>query len=133
VTARSRKGNNGVSDQRQAFFVGIDGYAGLGAPVVFVHGELDMATGPELAERLSPIVAGRPETLLIDLTDTTFMDCAGVRVIARARSQLPAGDCRVVLRNPCPIVRKVLALTGLDGSCVIEGGQIEGGQDASGH
>lgn len=56
---------------------------------------------------------------MIDLAATSFLDAAGLRVIARARQALAPG-CPVVLRSPARQVRLALELGGLAAVCVIE-------------
>lgn len=104
---------------QQSFAVQVDA-ADMTVPVVIVHGDIDVATAPELEECLAELLTRHPERLIIDLTDTTLIDCAGARVIVAARRQLPAEDCQVILRGPRPLARRVLEITGLDGPCVIE-------------
>jgi anti-sigma B factor antagonist len=51
-----------------------------------VAGEVDIAAGPQLQERLAaPAATGRP--LIIDLDRVTFIDAAGLRVLANAPSR----------------------------------------------
>ena len=44
------------------------------------RGELDMATGPLLADALAAAVDAAP-LVLLHMEDVTFMDCAGLRVL----------------------------------------------------
>jgi len=55
----------------------------LGRVVVWVLGELDVWGAPDLCARLDDLAARRRATLL-DLSATTFIDCAGVAVVLRA-------------------------------------------------
>ncbi len=91
-----------------------------GAAVIAVHGEVDIATAADLAQRLAAAVDSGAQQLVIDLTDVSFIDCAGVRPIASIRGRLPQESCQVVLRRPPPLARKVIELFDLDGPCVIE-------------
>ncbi len=72
----------------------------LGRPAVRVRGELDLATAPQLAEAVDAQLATRPRALVIDLTDTTFMDSSGARQLAR--SARLAGSSGVALEVVCP-------------------------------
>lgn len=89
-------------------------------PVVVVHGEVDLATGPQLAERLAEVIDRGSEGVVIDLRDVSLLDRAGARAIASVRRQLPPDGCQVILRKPSRLVRTVLEVSGLDGLCVIE-------------
>jgi anti-sigma B factor antagonist len=86
---------------------------------VFIHGEVDMATAPVMAECVRFVIADKPKRLTLDLADMSFMDCSGVSVIAYALRESPRGF-EVVLRHPRPLTRTVLEITGMDEPCVIE-------------
>lgn len=88
-------------------------------PVVRIHGEIDFATAPEMADGVASVLAHDPLDLVLDLTHAPFMDCSGVSIIVRARNHLP-DESRVVLRHPTPLIRKVLTILALDTEVVIE-------------
>jgi anti-sigma B factor antagonist len=88
-------------------------------PVVAIHGEVDIATAPELRQQLFDIVDQHPSQIVLDLTDMGFIDCSGIAVIAAARAALPAQECEIILRAPNRLARKVFQLTGLDGPCMV--------------
>ena len=83
--------------------------------VARVAGEIDASNAPWLAERLAELVTNRSAELAIDLTETTYLDSAGIAVLfelatamTRHRQQL-----RLVVAEASPIARMV-GLTGLD-------------------
>jgi anti-sigma B factor antagonist len=86
---------------------------------VFIHGEVDVATAPQMATCVRSVIEQQSEKLTLDLADMSFMDCSGVSVIAYALRESPKGF-EVILRHPRPLIRTVLELTGMDGPCVIE-------------
>lgn len=55
----------------------------LGRVVVWVLGELDVWSAQELRARLDDL-AERKRATLLDLSATTFIDCAGLAVVLRA-------------------------------------------------
>jgi len=72
----------------------------LGRPALTVRGELDIVTAPRLAEAFESLLSQQPQALVVDLTDTSFMDSSGARQLARiARS---AADAGVSLHVVCP-------------------------------
>lgn len=87
-----------------------------GTAVVRLYGELDLAVRDALAGRLAEVAEKRPDVLVIDLAAVTFMDCGTAAVIAGVARLLPSGR-RPVLRSACPLVRRVLELTGWDAQC----------------
>jgi len=86
---------------------------------IVVQGEVDMGSASELADCVATAITGAPGDLVFDLTDATFIDSVGLKVIASARRRLPDA-WRVVLRRPRPFVRKVLVISQLDLLCTIE-------------
>jgi anti-anti-sigma factor len=86
---------------------------------VVVRGEVDFATAGILARQLDEVAGQQPEHLTVDLGLTSFLDAAGLRVIARARRVLPP-RCPLMLRSPTRQVRLVLEVSGLAGECPIE-------------
>jgi anti-sigma B factor antagonist len=91
---------------------------GSGCRVV-VQGEVDMTTAPKLADCVATAIVEAPGDLIFDLVDTTFLDSAGLKVIASAQRHLPA-TCQVVLLGPSPYIRKVLTIARMDALCTIE-------------
>lgn len=92
------------------------------AATVVVRGDLDLTTLPDLTARLRPVLNGRPEGLVFDMTGVGFMDCAAARLIAGTAGSLPPGRLPV-LRSPGRLVRRLLDLTELAGHVQVEGGE----------
>lgn len=90
-----------------------------GSATVAVQGEIDIATVADLRDGLAKALAAMPCPLMVDLGATTFIDGSGMSAIAEARRDAPPG-CQVVLRSPNRLARKVIELTGIDQSCLID-------------
>jgi len=83
--------------------------------VVAVAGEIDLFTAPEFKQRMSaPIDDGR-SNLIVDLSQTTFIDSSslGVLIGAHRRLKLRGGSLVVVCDNEA--IAKTFKITGLDG------------------
>lgn len=76
--------------------------------VVRVTGDLDMATADNFTRSLEDLETSL--RLVIDLSDCTFLDSAGVRVITSTLRD----DRRVSLVVSDPGIRRVLEITALD-------------------
>jgi anti-sigma B factor antagonist len=87
-----------------------------GAQIVILSGELDSSNAASLQERMAAITAQHPQRLIFDLTGLRFMDSAGIAVLISAATQLDS----VSVRNPSPIIRRVLETTGLSSVLAIE-------------
>lgn len=80
--------------------------------IVALHGELDVASADGLASSLVELAGS---TLVVDLSDLSFMDSSGIGALVRARNRIRAeglGD--LVLTRPGAVVRKALEIVGLD-------------------
>lgn len=79
-------------------------------PHARITGDLDLVTAPGLAEQLRSLAPGGP--LVIDLTDATFVDSSGVRVLltaARMRTRARGGRLTVIAPPGSP-ARRALEL-----------------------
>jgi anti-sigma B factor antagonist len=82
------------------------------ASVVCVAGELDVATAGQLGDLLTEVVHAGSDRVFLDLGGVTFMDCAALAVLLRAReASTVAGGGLCLLAVP-RCVRRLLALTG---------------------
>jgi anti-sigma B factor antagonist len=77
-------------------------------PLVSLDGELDVAGVDAVSARLLDALA-RHRTLVADLAELSFLDCAGIGMLVGVRVQ--AQRCRFpfVLARPTPPVRRLLA------------------------
>jgi anti-anti-sigma factor len=84
-----------------------------GLAVVVVVGELDLATAPQLSQALTDL-AEPGRVILVDLSDTEFMDCAGLAPLLAAceRQRELGGD--LFLEAPSGAVSRVIECTQLD-------------------
>ncbi|MGW4379726.1 STAS domain-containing protein [Kitasatospora sp. NPDC004531] len=79
---------------------------------VQVNGEIDLDTVPSLRRALAAAIDSHREVVL-DLSEVTFMDCAGLGALVRARNQADRCGARLVLRGAGRRVVRLLELTGL--------------------
>ncbi|WP_246656266.1 STAS domain-containing protein [Dactylosporangium vinaceum] len=78
-------------------------------------GEIDIATAPQLQDAAYQALLDGASSLVIDLTDTGFIDSSGLRVMVNVLKRVaavPARSLHVV--RPAPPVMKVFELTRLD-------------------
>lgn len=88
--------------------------------VLRVSGQLDISNASILERALNAAVADDPRAIVFDLAGLEFMDSAGISVLVRARSEV--GE--VSLRNPTPVVRRLIEITGLSEVLPIEGDAV---------
>jgi anti-sigma B factor antagonist len=83
-----------------------------GPSVLFVGGELDMATCPEFERALAKCVeSGGP--VVVDLSAVSFIDSTGIRALVKGAKSLRAG-C-VTVHGVSGQVAKVLGMVGISG------------------
>jgi anti-sigma B factor antagonist len=88
--------------------------ASSGDTVLSVAGELDIATAPELRDRLEGAIDRAPQgTVIVDLLEVTFIDSTalGVLIGGLKRSQSTGGVFRIVVAEAR--ILKIFEITGL--------------------
>jgi anti-anti-sigma factor len=77
-------------------------------------GELDLVSAPILQAAFDRLESAPVALIVVDLRRLSFMDAAGLRVLAEAHKRARRGRWRlVVVRGPRP-VQRLLELTGFD-------------------
>jgi anti-anti-sigma factor len=79
---------------------------------IALRGELDMIGAPEVEERLAQL-AGEGQDVRLDLSELTFMDSTGVKVLFAATKALGTDGPRLEIVRPQGSVWRVIELTGL--------------------
>lgn len=84
-----------------------------GVPTLAVSGEIDVSTAPALRDRLVALALEGPVTVVVDLSEVTFLDSTalGVLVSALKRLREDGGGLRLVVASGS--VARVLEITGL--------------------
>jgi anti-anti-sigma factor len=82
--------------------------------VLRLRGELDVSTVDSLRQVVDGVLERAPQALVVDLAGLGFADCAGLSVFVAARTRLAAQGHQLILLNAQPVVRRLLAVTGLD-------------------
>jgi anti-anti-sigma factor len=88
---------------------GADGYQ-----VIWVNGELDIATAEKAYSYISGVIDGRPAPVTVDLSGLTFCDASGLGVLARIARHARQAGRQLRLTSPRPSLLKLMRLTGLD-------------------
>lgn len=81
--------------------------------VIKVVAELDLVTADALREHCQDAFAPGDQVIL-DLTDTTFMDCSGIRALLRVHEYVSSRGGTVRLCGPQPGPSKIIAITRVD-------------------
>ena len=81
--------------------------------VVSFHGDIDLTTSDACSRAVDEALA-RSQRIVVDLADVRFMDAIGLNLLSRAVDRLGGSREGVIVRGPAPMVRKVLAISGID-------------------
>lgn len=82
--------------------------------VVAVHGDVDLRVAGEFEDTLRSVLEGSPSALVVDFSDTTFLDSMALGVLLGATKRLRDGGGRLRVVAPGIEVRRIFEITGLD-------------------
>lgn len=80
--------------------------------IVLIRGDIDFGTGPALSAEIDAL-APSITSVVLDLTHVGFVDSTGLGLIANLLNRLVPVGGRVTLRNPSPLMVRMLSLTEL--------------------
>jgi anti-anti-sigma factor len=86
---------------------------GASGTYVTVAGELDIATAPDLRERLIAAIKRGVTRIVVDLRDVTFMDSVAMAAILHARTQLGSSGRFAVVLGAESYTQLVFEIAGL--------------------
>ena len=81
-----------------------------GEPVISVAGELDLTNAKEVRSAIEAVISGHDQRVIFEVSELAFMDSSGIALLASVARQVR----EVELRDPTPIVRRLIEMTGLD-------------------
>ena len=84
-------------------------------PVAQIAGEVDASNAAEFTERLHALLSNRSTALIVDLTETIYIDSAGINLLFTLGDELRSRQqqLHLVVGEGTPIAR-MLAITSLD-------------------
>ena len=97
---------------------------------------MKMTAQPESAGSLREEIDGmleriRPDTLILDFRDVTFMDSSGIGLVMGRYRLIREWGGAVEIHNPSPSIRKVMRLAGLDRIASIHSSPPKGGANST--
>jgi anti-anti-sigma factor len=84
------------------------------APVLEVHGEIDVASAPLLIQAINDVIDRGVPRLLVDLAAVSFIDSSGMSALVRADLKAKALGTRLHIRNATGNARRSIELCGLN-------------------
>jgi anti-sigma B factor antagonist len=88
--------------------------------LLFLSGELDIATAGALENRLKEIASVSAGPVVLDLEELSFLGSTGVRTILTVELHLEESDRPLILRNLAGMPRRTLEMTGILPTLTIE-------------
>jgi anti-sigma B factor antagonist len=82
--------------------------------VIGLRGEVDLYTCPELKQELLRVIADGATFVVVDLSETTFIDSTGLGVLIRGVERLETEGGRLAVVCVDPNMTKVFEVTGLN-------------------
>src|ERR1700754_2210970 len=82
--------------------------------VVAVRGEIDLFTAPELKQVLTEAIEGGKTRMVVDLSETTFLDSTALGVLIGAVKRLRSREGALAIVNTDANIAKTFEITGLD-------------------
>lgn len=84
-----------------------------GACVLSVGGQADLHTAPDLRARLDELIDADERRIVVDLTETSFIDSMSLGVLLSARKRLAAAEGVLAVCCPDDHLRRVFEITSL--------------------
>jgi anti-sigma B factor antagonist len=85
-----------------------------GTYVISLAGEVDLYTAPEFKQQLLNVIAEGGKDVVVDFTNTTFIDSTTLGVLVGGVKRLRAEDGRLSLVCSDRNITKIFEITGLD-------------------
>jgi anti-sigma B factor antagonist len=87
---------------------------GADGSVIAVGGEIDLFTAPDLKAAIGESLEGGRARVVVDLTDTTFLDSSGLGVLVGALQRLRDRGGALSIVSVDPSIARTFSITGLD-------------------
>ena len=85
-----------------------------GTYVISLAGEVDLYTAPEFKQQLLNVIGEGGKDVVVDFTDTTFIDSTTLGVLVGGVKRLRAQEGRLALVCSDRNITKIFEITGLD-------------------
>ena len=80
--------------------------------IVTVRGDFDLQVAQRVVEELAKVEAGEPALVIIDLSRVSFLDSAGMGVIAAAQARATEAGRNLAVVRPPYSVRRAFEVSG---------------------
>jgi anti-sigma B factor antagonist len=93
--------------------------------VISLAGEVDLYTAPEFKQQLLEVISQGAKSVIVDFTDTTFIDSTTLGVLVGGVKRLRTSGGRLALVCADRNITKIFEITGLDRVFTIYSTRVE--------
>ncbi|GAA0351818.1 STAS domain-containing protein [Bacillus horti] len=94
--------------------------------IVYLIGEVDVYTAPQLKSQLFPLVEQNEHKIIVDLAQVEFMDSSGLGTIIGALKTAKNHNSEITLQHANERLQRLFSITGL--SALVEINGVQEGQ-----
>lgn len=82
--------------------------------MVSVRGEIDIYSIEKFRDTIEEKIKTQASEIILDCSELSYMDSTGMGVLIELRNKTKELGQKIIMMNPRPNIRKLLALTGVD-------------------
>ena len=82
--------------------------------MVSIRGEIDIYSIEKFRESIEEKIKTQASEIILDCSELSYMDSTGMGVLIELRNKTKELGQKIIMMNPRPNIRKLLALTGVD-------------------
>lgn len=92
--------------------------------MVSIKGEIDIYSIEKFRESIEKEIKTQATQIILDCTELSYMDSTGMGVLIELRNKTKEMGQKMIMMNPRPNIKKLLALTGVDKIIEIVGNPV---------
>lgn len=82
--------------------------------MVSIRGEIDIYSIEKFRDTIEEKIKTQASEIILDCSELSYMDSTGMGVLIELRNKTKELGQKIIMMNPRPNIRKLLALTGVD-------------------
>ena len=82
--------------------------------MVSIRGEIDIYSIEKFRDTIEEKIKTQASEIILDCSELSYMDSTGMGVLIELRNKTKELGQKIIMMNPRPIIRKLLALMGVD-------------------
>ena len=82
--------------------------------MVSIRGEIDIYSIEKFRDTIEEKIKTQTSEIILDCSESSYMDSTGMGVLIELRNKTKELGQKIIMMNPRPNIRKLLALTGVD-------------------